>query len=79
MLQAFAAIVTRQAAIPIAVTGLAAAAAQTRPTAAIPNSSFVAGRTLGDGVFPAGPTGPDAYGNFSISRFIRFKKFIKVL
>ena len=63
MLQAFATIVIRQAAIPRAVTGFAAAAAQTRPMAAISISSFAAGRKFAAGVgahwFPLGSTGPD--------------------
>ena len=65
MLQALAAIVKRQAAIPIAVTGVVAATAHTKPTAAIPINSFVAGKTFGafgDGAgvhwFPGAGLGP---------------------
>jgi len=41
-------LLTRQVTIPTSVTGLAAVAAQTRPTAAISNSSFLAGKTSGE-------------------------------
>ena len=54
MLAAFAAMAKAQAAIPKPVTGLAAAAAHIKPTAAIPKSSFVAGSTP----FEAGTKAP---------------------
>jgi len=46
-LQASAAIVTIQAAIPVAVTGLTDAATQTNPTAAMLTRSFVADKIGG--------------------------------
>ena len=42
MLKAFAAIVKTEAAIPTTFTGVMDAAAQTKPTAAIPTNSLVA-------------------------------------